>query len=656
MSSITGTVEVKNDHLVRLASKSKPIPAISELIWNSLDADANVVKVNLVRNPLNEPSAIEIIDDGNAIPFPQAENLFGSLGGSWKRTQKHTKESNRFLHGQNGEGRFQALQLGRISEWDITCSDGKTLKNYQIAINKDNLRKFQISELAKAPKDSHSGVVVCVSELGAQTKKCLSVPILHDLEQIFALYLRQYPEVKIYFEGVPLDVSTNIQRSTTVELPNIVPDETVSLEIVEWNIKTRNEIYLCNGTGFPIEEITPSINTTGFNFTAYLKSEYFAELFLNNQIDFWDMDPHIVKIIDTAKEKIRDHFRELAATKATGLIEEWKEQKIYPFTEAPKDTIEEIEQQMFNVVALNVNQYLPSFETSDSTSKRMNLRLLRSALEKDPSDLKKILAEILELPDGKRRDLAKMLDYTTLTDIISATKTIAARLEFIKGLESLLFDKPSRENLKERQQLHRIIAENVWIFGEQYNLSVDDQSLTTVLKNHAESLKLNVNIDKPVLKSDGKRGIVDLMLSRKIQQAGTENKEHLIVELKRPKVQIGRNEINQILEYATAVATDERFESTAVNWQFWVVGNSLGDFAKARVNQSDRRPGLIDQQKNPSISVWVKTWAQIIADCNSRLQFFSDELKYVPTTSDSLQKVREICKKYVPDLGDAGKD
>ena len=41
-----------------------------------------------------------------------------------------------------------------------------------------------------------------------------------------------------------------------------------------------------------------------------------------------------------------------------------------------------------------------------------------------------------------------MLDYTTLTDIISATKTISARLEFIKGLESLLFDEPSRSNFK----------------------------------------------------------------------------------------------------------------------------------------------------------------------------------------------------------------
>ena len=100
------------------------------MIWNSLDADADVIKVNLVRNGINELSAITVVDDGNAIPFHEAQKLFGSLGGSWKRKQKHTKEAKRFLHGQNGEGRFQALQLGRISEWNITCMDNGALKNY----------------------------------------------------------------------------------------------------------------------------------------------------------------------------------------------------------------------------------------------------------------------------------------------------------------------------------------------------------------------------------------------------------------------------------------------------------------------------------------------------------------------------------------------
>ena len=549
------------------------------MIWNSLDADATVVKVNLIRNGLNQVSEIKVVDDGNAIPFPDAKKLFGSLGGSWKRDKEHTKESNRFLHGQNGEGRFQALQLGRISEWNVTCMDEGVLKNYQISINKDNLREFQISELAIASKGSNSGVTVCVSELGTNTLKCLADPILHDLEQIFALYLRQYPGVKIFFEDVPLDVSFNIQDSTSIKLPNIEPDVPVSLEIVEWNIKTKNEIYLCNDTGFPIKEITPSINTVGFNFTAYLKSEYFSRLFLSNQIDFWEMDPLVVKSVETAKGLLRDHFRELTSKKATSIIEEWKEQKVYPFTEDPKDTIEEVEQQMFNVVALNVNQYLPSFESSDLASKRMNLRLLRSALEKDPSDLNKILTEILELPDGKRRDLANMLDYTTLTDIIAATKTISARLDFIKGLQSLLFDEPNRTNLKERQHLHRIIAENVWIFGEQYSLSVDDQSLTQVLKKHAESLNLDVNFEKPVLKSDGKRGIIDLMLSRKIQLVGTKVQEHLVIELKRPKAIIGSDEISQIEKYALAVARDERFNSASVNWEFWLVGNDMDEYA-----------------------------------------------------------------------------
>ena len=623
------------------------------MIWNSLDADANVIKVNLVRNGIDELSAITVVDDGNAIPFPEAQKLFGSLGGSWKRKQKHTKEAKRFLHGQNGEGRFQALQLGRISEWNITCMDNGALKNYQISINKDNLKEFQITELVKATKGSNSGATVLVSELGAHAKKCLAIPIRHELEQIFALYLLQYPNVKIYFDDVPLDVSTNIHRNTSIDLPNITSDEPVSLEIVEWNIKTKNEIYLCNNTGFPIEEITPSINTTGYNFTAYLKSDYFSQLFLQNQIELWEMDDLVVKSVETAKDLIRDHFRELASKKATGLIEEWKEQEVYPFTEEPKDTIEEVEQQMFNVVALNVNQYLPSFESSDIASKRMNLRLLRSALEKDPTDLKKILAEILELPEGKRRDLANMLDYTTLTDIISATKTISARLEFIKGLESLLFDEPSRSNLKERQQLHRIVAENVWVFGEQYSLSVDDQSLTKVLKKHAETLKLDVNFDKPVLKSDGKRGILDLMLSRKIQLVGTRVQEHLVVELKRPKAIIGQSEINQVVAYARAVAQDERFHSTSVNWEFWLVGNDVSEDAIALANQIDRVPGLLYRISNPSISVWVKTWAQIIEDCNSRLQFFSDELKYIPDPTESLKKVKDIYHKYLYDLDPA---
>ena len=47
-----------------------------------------------------------------------------------------------------------------------------------------------------------------------------------------------------------------------------------------------------------------------------------------------------------------------------------------------------------------------------------------------------------------------------------------------------------------------------------------------------------MEIDEPVTRADGSRGIVDLMFSRNIQLAGSEDREHLVVELKRPDVKI----------------------------------------------------------------------------------------------------------------------
>jgi hypothetical protein len=231
---------------------------------------------------------------------------------------------------------------------------------------------------------------------------------------------------------------------------------------------------------------------------------------------------------------MRDPFRRRASEKAAGLVEEWQREKVYPFQGQPTTAIEEAERQVFNVVALNVNHFLPNFQESNERTKRLQLRLLRHAVEHAPGDLSKILTEVLDLPIEKRQELADLLDRTTLAHIISASKIIADRLEFLQGLEALVFDGDLKHAVRERTQLHRIVAENAWMFGEQYNLSVDDQSLTEVLKKHVAARNREVEIDEPVVRADGSRGIVDLMFSRNIQLAGSEHREHLVVELKRP--------------------------------------------------------------------------------------------------------------------------
>ena len=57
----------------------------------------------------------------------------------------------------------------------------------------------------------------------------------------------------------------------------------------------------------------------------------------------------------------------------------------------------------------------------------------------------------------------ELLKKTTLSAVIEAAKTVADRLNFLKALEHLVYDTESKENLKERKQLHRIVANETWI-------------------------------------------------------------------------------------------------------------------------------------------------------------------------------------------------
>jgi len=301
-------------------------------------------------------------------------------------------------------------------------------------------------------------------------------------------------------------------------------------------------------------------------------------------------------------------------------------------------------------LALNVNHFLPSFQESDEKSKRLQLHLLRHAVQHAPADLSKILTEVLDLPVEKRQELAELLDRTTLAHIINASKIIADRLEFLQGLETLVFDAEFKHAVRERTQLHRIVAENAWIFGEQYHLSVDDQSLTEVLKKHIAVRNREVEIDEPVKRADGSRGIVDLMFSRNIQLAGSENREHLVVELKRPDVKIDSDTAAQIESSAFAVADDERFRAVPAKWVFWAVSSDIDQIVARKVSQKDRARGILFQDEEQRITIWVKTWSQIVNDCRSRLRFFAEKLNYAPDRDSSLAHLKATYHKYLADL------
>ena len=142
-------LEVQSDFLEKI-TRAKPVQALAEFIWNSLDADATKVDVAFEYNALDVMSKIIVSDDGTGVEFMKAPELFKKLGGSWKRPGATTKKEGRFLHGQDGRGRFKAFGLGRVVEWDVAYENGKDLSTFKVTMTANNMKEVVISDEQKA--------------------------------------------------------------------------------------------------------------------------------------------------------------------------------------------------------------------------------------------------------------------------------------------------------------------------------------------------------------------------------------------------------------------------------------------------------------------------------------------------------------------------
>lgn len=642
-------VVVQEDYLERIAN-ARPIQAIAELIWNGLDADATEVDVEVDFTSLGMQS-VTVRDNGHGIQYEDAPELFSKLGGSWKIRSNRSKGKGRMLHGKEGKGRFKALALGRVADWKVKFKQDKSLLGYTITLIKDNLVDVRITDLLEAKEDEdHPGVEVRVTELHRDFRSLEDKSAVQELSEVFAIYLTDYEGVNILFRGHRLDPTSSISSRKIFKLQPIQDNgikHEVTLEIIEWKTATERIFYLCSENGFPLQRLNPRFHTPGFQFSAYLKSDYVTKLHEKGLLDLAEMNPLLMEAYESAQDQIKNHFKDREAETSQSYIDQWKAEKVYPFIEEPRTSVERIERKVFDIVAINVNRHLPDFGKSDRKSKAFQLRMIRQAIELGPEELRLILTEVLELPLRKQRELAKLLEDISLSNLISASKLVADRLRFLGGLETIIFDADLKRVIKERSQLHRLLAENTWVFGEEFNLTVDDQSLTEVLWKHMKLQGREVVIDKPVTKIDGSRGIVDLMLSRLVPQNHPEEREHLIIELKAPSVKIGAKEITQIKEYAFAVADDERFRSLNTRWNFWVISNDLDSYGKQEAKQGNRPRGLVHQSEDGQIKIWVKTWSELLPECNARLRFVKDQLELNVDRASSLKYLQDTYDKYL---------
>jgi len=645
---------VEQDHIESLARVRNPIIAIEELIWNSLDADATRIAVTLQLNNLDGLDKIKVSDNGTGIQLGECEKSFGHLGGSAKNGMQLTP-GGRIPHGKSGKGRFRAFGIGRSVTWTSRYQSNGAVKQFDIKAWKSSLKKFVISDESEVPKDEGSGVEVTIGEIEANYSSLMDVErAAEELSKRLALYLRKYPGIEITFGGIRVDPSTleDHCETYTIGLHDKQGIESeAELTVIEWKKPTDRALYFCDSHGFALEESPPGIQAPGFHFTAYLKSPLIPELANEGAFALKEMHPVIASIVDTAKDALREHFRTREASRATDLVRRWQEEKVYPYETTEQDPLTVVEREVFDVCAVKVHEYLPSFAKTDAKNKKLTFRLIREALENNADSLQTILRQVLELPPEQQADLAAILGRTHLAAIINAANVVVDRLDFVASLDPLLFGE-FKKTLLERKQLHRILAEELWIFGEQYTLGVDDESLASVLRKHIALLErtdLAPEDLTDVTDLEGKQRILDLMLYRRIPQLQPNHFEHLVIELKRPSCKLGQKEVTQIENYAFSVADDERFDKHRTKWTFILIGNDLDSFADHKCKVQGREYGHIHASADGSINIFVKKWSTIIDEAKWRYQFFKDKLELEVTTADGIRYLRKKHNELIPD-------
>jgi hypothetical protein len=653
MTYKTVTVGIAPDAIEEIA-KVPMDRAVEELIWNAIDAEATHIELTFYENTLKGIDRLVVSDNGHGIPIEQTETIFEHIGGSPKRLRRRSPNLDRPYHGKEGKGRYKAFSIGSNIEWHSRTQVNGSVQSFSVHLGATQLRSARIG--SPEPCDGTTGCDVIITDL-RDGVNCLRSDGRRDaLTHRLAPYLMAHPEISIIYDGERFDVARLLQRDKILSLEVPANDEspqiTAQLRVLEWNIQRKPTLFLCDEHGVAFDEVPPGTRETGFSYSAYLLSDYIRLLHEDNRLALDELSPGLRQLKEAARDTIRDYFRERRAEDAATVSQRMQAEGIYPYTMLPATPVQRAERQVFDICAATIHTYLPEFEKAEKNARQFTYRLLREALESNPTTITVILKEVLKLTDEQQGDLVYLLQKVGFAAIIQTAKTIADRLAFINGLEQILHEKTIRSHLKERTQLQRILVDELWIFGDEYLLGGDDVSLKTVLAEHLNILGLP-SIDPVEAKDEiaDLNDVPDLLLWRQYLRGRKDEYEHLVVELKRPTVNISQNEIQQVKRYATKVLGNRHFDKNKTHWTFVVLSDDIADDAIEEVKQRDRKPGQIFLGDYHEI--WVRRWSEVIHDARIRLNFVQEKLNFA--VEDNVEGREYLKKKFAHLLPEAVK-
>lgn len=559
--------------------------AIIELIANSWDAGATKVQISW---PIEDGDTFSIEDNGHGMNETEFNQRFKTLAYSRLRNQGNFAEipldhksliGKRPTFGRNGKGRLGGFAFGdffRVSTWKVN-------REIIYKVFEDSTNNVAFEKLSEKNKEGH-GTKIFVEN--AVKPKISFDQIKIEIGMRFMTDPNFEVEInneKITFLDIPEHNINNIDVEVEGlgNIPIIIidvkdTDKSTHQHGIAWHVNNRL-VGECTWRGSGNEHLIDGRRIAAKRYIFIVKADCLSHAINQDWTSFIQSDSKYQLVFNTVQERIKNYLLELSKENREATFNEI-EAEIKPVLKS----IGYVSREKWVNFMQSIQEECPSISTNDLEK----VGRLLANLEK--SNSKYSLISILS--SSSSEDLDNLNELLQKWDINFA-KIVLDEIEYRMQLLEKLKIRLSSNNSDELHDLQPLFHRGLWIFGPEYETIeyTSNEGMTKVIQklfgNEIKGSKLRP--DFAILKDS----TVGLYGFPKYDDQGMDVgvDRMTIVELKKPGIPLGDDEINQPWKYV-----NELFEKGLLNEYTQVICFVLGsELVKFKAERTTKMSGRV---------------------------------------------------------------
>lgn len=566
----------EEDYLVRTLGRiaHDPYIAITELVANAWDAGASKVDITV---PTEKNNSLVISDNGHGMTDQQFKERWMTLGYNRLKHQSSDVEfpegvlgNKRKAYGRNGVGRHGLICFA--NSYEVRTRRNGIESIYDVG-TQSKQNPFFI-KTSKSHKSSGNGTrlsVVVEKHLpdADQIREILSARFLHDPQFV----------VSVNGKSVSLPEHSGLVDRATLTIRD---NWKVEAFVVDSTKTAQSTLY--QGVAFWVNNRLVGIPSWVVGNTSILDGRSrFAKRYaiVIKACNDWtsEIEPDwsrfkSTELVKLLQESVCGYANKMFDVLSANFIEENSEEALVRNREQFKElsTLGRLEVTTFTQELVKQQPTIHPETLAIAVQAVINLEKSRSGTA--------LLEKLTKLDDSDIEGLDQLLGQWSIRDALSVLDEIDHRLSVIVAIEKLC----GEASTDELHTLHPLVTQARWLFGPEFDSNEYASNVTLrtaaqkIFKKESEATTFKSPRQRPdiVIMANATYSIVGTEVFDRDDQNLTRVQDVLIIELKKGKFKIGREEMNQADGYVQDFLSSGLMDGTPM-FRAFVVGHEVDE-------------------------------------------------------------------------------